>query len=112
MAFGGKLDYNPIANPIPSSSTSTESFTFQPPSGHTWPPNGYHRDLAHYSPPEDDSPSNDSGEEFGVDPESRRIQLIEPFKPWDGQGVQKLAVLIKVKGKCSEYKCWMMIRFG
>lgn len=37
-----------------------------------------------------------------VDPKSDRLQLLEPFKPWDGKTPTDLPVLIKVKGKCSK----------
>lgn len=32
-----------------------------------------------------------------VDPESNRLQLLEPFKPWDGNDIKDAAILIKAK---------------
>lgn len=36
-----------------------------------------------------------------VDPKSDRLQLLQPFKPWDGKKPENLPVLIKVQGKCT-----------
>ena len=42
-----------------------------------------------------------SGVEVIVNPESERLQLLESFKPWDGNDYEDLAVLLKAKGKCT-----------
>lgn len=36
-----------------------------------------------------------------VDPQSQRLQLLEPFDKWNGSDLTDLTVLIKVKGKCT-----------
>jgi aconitate hydratase len=36
-----------------------------------------------------------------VDPKSNRLQLLEPFKKWNGEDIKDAAVLIKAKGKCT-----------
>jgi aconitate hydratase len=36
-----------------------------------------------------------------VDPESSRLQLLDPFTPWDGKDFKGLKLLIKAKGKCT-----------
>lgn len=36
-----------------------------------------------------------------IDPESSRLQMLEPFKPWDGNDFIKLPILIKTAGKCT-----------
>src|SRR5690606_5577840 len=36
-----------------------------------------------------------------VDPNSKRLQLLERFEPWDGKDFEGLAVLLKAKGKCT-----------
>jgi len=36
-----------------------------------------------------------------VDPNSKRLQLLDPFPIWDGKDYNDLAILIKVKGKCT-----------
>lgn len=32
---------------------------------------------------------------------SNRLQLLEPFKKWDGKDITDVPILIKVKGKCT-----------
>ncbi|KAJ2025091.1 aconitate hydratase, partial [Coemansia sp. S610] len=36
-----------------------------------------------------------------VSPASQRLQLLEPFAPWDGKDVEEVPILIKVRGKCT-----------
>ena len=36
-----------------------------------------------------------------VEPESNRLQLLEPFKSWDGDDYEDLFVLVKAEGKCT-----------
>jgi len=36
-----------------------------------------------------------------VNPESERIQLLEPFKKWDGKNITGAKLIIKAKGKCT-----------
>lgn len=36
-----------------------------------------------------------------VDPNSERLQLLSPFRKWDGSDYEDLTILIKVKGKCT-----------
>ena len=39
--------------------------------------------------------------QVAVDPQSQRLQLLEPFQPWDGQDLDDLTILLKAKGKCT-----------
>ena len=48
------------------------------------------------APPEDGSDI-----EIVVDPNSGRLQLLEPWPAWDGHDFPEMPVLIKVKGKCT-----------
>lgn len=36
-----------------------------------------------------------------VDPQSQRLQILDPFAKWDGKDLTDMTVLIKVKGKCT-----------
>ncbi len=36
-----------------------------------------------------------------IDPDSKRLQKLEPFSVWDGEDYTELSLLIKVKGKCT-----------
>ena len=39
--------------------------------------------------------------EVRVSPDSERLQLLEPFAPWDGEALVALPVLVKAMGKCT-----------
>ena len=39
--------------------------------------------------------------EVTVDPASDRLQLLEPFQPWNGEDLTQLSLLIKARGKCT-----------
>ena len=96
LSLGGKLSFNPLADALTSSDGST--FTLSPPtSAPDVPSDGFSRgDAAYVSPPEDGSDI-----EITVDPNSGRLQLLEPFAPWDGKDYVDVPVLMKVKGKCT-----------
>jgi aconitate hydratase len=36
-----------------------------------------------------------------VDPTSKRLQLLDPFQPWEGTDLNGMKLLIKAKGKCT-----------
>jgi aconitase A len=44
-------------------------------------------------------PADGSAVSVVVDPKSNRLQLLEPFKVWDGKDLEDLTILIKVKRK-------------
>src|SRR5262249_17809702 len=46
-------------------------------------------------------PVDGSGVDVIVSPTSERLQLLEPFAPWDGNDFIDLPVLVKAKGKCT-----------
>ena len=39
--------------------------------------------------------------EIKIDPQSQYLQILAPFKPWDGNDLLNMPLLIKVQGKCS-----------
>lgn len=46
-------------------------------------------------------PSDKSAVKVDVDPKSQRLQLLTPFKAWDGKDIEDATILIKTKGKCT-----------
>ena len=36
-----------------------------------------------------------------IDPSSERLQILTPFKPWNGENIKNAKLLIKAKGKCT-----------
>ena len=53
-------------------------------------------DAGYLAPAEDGS-----GVEVKVNPESERLQLLEPFQPWNGENIMGAKLLIKAAGKCT-----------
>ncbi|KAJ2765979.1 Aconitate hydratase mitochondrial, partial [Coemansia nantahalensis] len=46
-------------------------------------------------------PADRTGVSVAVSPDSQRLQLLEPFTPWNGKDIENVPILIKVKGKCT-----------
>ena len=44
---------------------------------------------------------SDDSNNIKIDSKSKRLQLLERFKPWDGEDFKNLQLLIKAKGKCT-----------
>ncbi len=72
-------------------------FKFPDPSGKELPPRGYDPGQDTYQAPPVDRVSVN----VAVNPQSDRLQLLQPFLPWDRKTPEDLPVLIKVKGKCT-----------
>ena len=96
MAFAGDLTFNPLTDSLKG--TDGKTFKFNDPSGFELPPRGYDPGENTFQPPPEDGVTV----QVAVDPKSDRLQLLEPFKPWDGKQPTNCPVLIKVKGKCSK----------
>ncbi|MEN8249364.1 MAG: aconitate hydratase [Bacteroidota bacterium] len=95
VVISGKLDFNPITDSLVNK--NGESVMLDPPSGWELPEKGFAvEDPGYQAPSEDGSTVN-----VQVDPESKRLQLLEPFAPWDGKELNDMRLLIKAKGKCT-----------
>ncbi|PCJ62471.1 MAG: aconitate hydratase, partial [Candidatus Hydrogenedentota bacterium] len=86
-------------NPLTDTLTNDkgEQVKLDPPSGEELPPNGFGCDDSGYQAPAEDG----SGIEVQVAPDSKRLQLLTPFAPWEGTDITGLKLLIKAKGKCT-----------
>ena len=67
------------------------------PTGFELPPRGFAVEDAGYQAPAEDG----SGVQVVVIPDSKRLQLLEPFAAWEGTDLKGLKLLIKAKGKCT-----------
>jgi aconitate hydratase len=94
MALSGKLTFNPLSDTLTGS--DGKPFKLEPPKpAPEVPAHDFDRGRSAYiAPPEDGS-----GIELAVSPNSERIQLMEPWPPWDGQDFRDMPVLMKTKGK-------------
>merc|ERR1712130_793972 len=72
-------------------------FKFKAPTGHYLPPNGFDPGMDTYQSPADDG----TNLKVVVDPNSDRLELLQPFTKWDGNDIEDAVVLIKARGKCT-----------
>ena len=95
IALSGRLDFNPITDTLTNS--ENEEIKLDPPIGDELPKNGFSvEENGYVEPPEDGSAI-----EIKVKEDSQRLQLLEPFKPWDGENISNARLLIKAHGKCT-----------
>ncbi len=95
FAIAGELTFNPLKDKLKN--RKGEFVKLDEPSGFELPPRGFSVDDPGYLPPADDG----SKLKVIIKPDSQRLQLLEPFKPWEGINLQGLRLLIKAKGKCT-----------
>ena len=88
LAFAGKLDFDPRAETL-------DGVWMRAPRGLDLPAQGFVPDTSGYVAPQPGSPDP------VIRPDSKRLQRLEPFTPWDGNDFMGLPLLIKVKGKCT-----------
>jgi len=95
IAISGRLDFNPITDTLKND--KGEDVMLSEPTGMELPSAGFDvKDNGYQAPAEDGS-----NIEVAVDPKSERLQLLEPFKAWDGNDYIGMKLLIKAKGKCT-----------
>jgi len=95
FAIAGDLRFNPLTDFIVND--KGEKIKLTEPEGSEMPVKGFSSGIKGYKEPSSDG----SGVRIIVDPDSKRLQLLEPFKPWEGEELKALKLLIKVKGKCT-----------
>jgi len=95
LAIAGDLTFNPLTDSLVNE--NGESVMLDPPSGWELPEKGFAVDDPGFQAPIDDG----SSIAINVNPESKRLQLLEPFNPWNGQELADMRLLIKAKGKCT-----------
>ena len=95
VALSGNLDFNPITDNLISE--DGDKVVLDPPFGDELPSNGFDcEDNGYIEPPIDGSDI-----QIKIDPNSKRLQLLEAFSPWDGKNIYNAKLLIKAHGKCT-----------
>jgi aconitate hydratase len=95
LAIAGDLAFNPMTDKL-KLADGTEVM-LEEPKGDELPKAGFDvKDAGYIAPAEDGS-----GVEVVVKEGSERLQLLEPFQPWDGQNLTGVKLLIKAAGKCT-----------
>jgi aconitate hydratase len=95
LAISGRLDFNPITDTLLND--NGEAIKLNPPVGDELPSRGFDVEDAGYQAPASDG----SVVEVVVSPTSERLQLLDPFSPWNGQNITGAKLLIKAFGKCT-----------
>jgi aconitate hydratase len=95
LALAGTLDFDPTTGTL--TNAAGEQVRLEAPVGEILPDKGFDPGESGFlAPPEDGSTV-----EVVVDPASDRLQLLEPFRAWDGNDYLDLPVLMKAAGKCT-----------
>ncbi|MCA0399032.1 MAG: aconitate hydratase [Bacteroidetes bacterium] len=95
LAIAGDLNFNPVTDTLINN--KGEKVKLDPPSGDELPKKGFDAEDPGYQAPAADG----SAVKVIVDPASKRLQLLDPFAPWEGTDLKGLKLLIKAKGKCT-----------
>lgn len=95
LAIAGRLTFDPRTDKLIN--TDGQEVTLDEPTGSELPPKGFAVEDAGYQAPAVDG----STVQVIVSPTSDRLQLLEPFKEWEGTDLKGLKLLIKAKGKCT-----------
>jgi len=95
LAIAGDLTFNPLEDTLLNA--AEEEVKLDPPVGMDLPQNGFAvEDLGYKAAAEDGSSTT-----VIVNPDSERLQLLNPFEPWKGENLTDLKLLIKTQGKCT-----------
>jgi aconitate hydratase len=94
LAISGRLDFNPLTDTL--TNKDGEEVKLEEPTGFELPPKGFDVDDPGYVAPDEDGSKVD----IAVSPESKRLQLLTPFKPI-GDRIEGAKLLIKAFGKCT-----------
>ncbi len=97
LVIAGNLTFNPETDTL--NNRNGDEVKLEAPKGDELPKYGSSSDaeLSGFIPPADDG----NNIQIIVNKNSDRLQLLEPFEPWNGDDFFDLFLLIKVKGKCT-----------
>lgn len=96
LGLAGKLTFNPLTDELLDSEGNPWKLD-PPPRAPELPEQGFALSREGYVKPAEDPSKVD----IQVDPNSERLQLLEPFNPWDGEDYVDLPLLLKADGKCT-----------
>ena len=95
LTIAGDLCFNPIKDTLINE--KGEKVKLSEPKGYELPLLGFDVKDAGYIAPLADG----SAVEVKISPDSKRLQMLEPFKAWDGKDYINQPLLLKAKGKCT-----------
>jgi len=95
MTIAGDLTFNPLTDSL--TNEKGEQVKLEEPRGIEMPAMGFSVEDNGYQAPAEDGSHID----INVAPDSRRLQLLDPFAPWEGEDLTGMKLLIKAEGKCT-----------
>ena len=110
LSLGGRLSFNPLHDELTSSDGT--KFKLEPPKpAPEIPQEGFMRPEGIFITP----PKDSEDVEVLIDPNSKRLQRLEPFSKWDGNDFEEIPIMVKAKGKCttdhiSPAGAWLSLR--
>ena len=110
LSLGGNLSFNPLKDELTAADGT--KFKLEPPKpAPEVPQEGFVRPEGIFVAP----PENSDDIEVIIDPNSKRLQRLEPFPKWDGADFEELPIMVKAKGKCttdhiSPAGAWLSLR--
>jgi len=94
-ALAGSLNFNPCKDKLKAEDGSF--ITLEPPTANDLPAKGFASEVSGYIAPA----TNGQQVTVIVKPDSNRLQLLEPFAPWNGSDFIDLPILLKALGQCT-----------
>ena len=110
LALGGRLSFNPLKDDLIASDGT--KFKLEPPKpAPEVPEEGFMIPEGIFIAPT----SNSDDIQVLIDPNSQRLQRLEPFSKWDGKDFKNIPIMVKAKGKCttdhiSPAGAWLSLR--
>ncbi|MCH7966016.1 MAG: aconitate hydratase [Thaumarchaeota archaeon] len=96
LALGGKLSFNPLKDELTAADGT--KFKLEPPKpAPEVPEKGFLIPEGIFIAPSKNSDNVD----IIIDPNSNRLQRLEPFPKWDGKDFEEIPIMIKAFGKCT-----------
>jgi aconitate hydratase len=93
MSIAGTLSFNPLTDKLKDKDGN--EFMLAAPTGASLPEKGYDPGQDTYQAP----PKDRASVSVQVSPSSDRLQILSPFKAWDGKDATDCQILIKAQGK-------------
>ena len=110
LALGGRLSFNPLKDDLVASDGTR--FKLEPPKpAPEVPKEGFVRPEGTFIAPS----GNSDDITVLIDPNSKRLQRLEPFSKWDGNDFCDIPIMVKAQGKCttdhiSPAGAWLSLR--
>ena len=96
LSLAGRLSFDPTKDFLIANDGSKFKLKPPPPVPDT-PKNGFVRSSDLYIPPQSDILES----EILIAKNSKRLQILDPFDPWNSKNYSNLFLLVKIKGKCT-----------